>query len=86
MLNEAPPVNFDTDVDTGMTNDEDDEYAIKPGFAQDSMITQLGKIIDSDDVSKDVDAMKIKKFTPVSKVMTDDNVSVDVSLKVTVTV
>ena len=79
MLNEAPPVNFDTDVDTGMTNDEDDEYAIKPGFAQVCMITQLGKIIDSDDVSKDVDAMKIKKFTPVSKVMTDDNVSVDVS-------
>ena len=79
LLNEAPPVNFDADVDTGMTNDDDDEYATKPGYEQDSMITQLGKIIDSDDVSKDVDAMKIKKFTPVSKVMTDDNVSVDVS-------
>ena len=79
MLNEAPPVNFDADVDTGMTNDDDDEYATKPGYEQDSMITQLGKIIDSDDVSKDADAMKIKKFTPVSKVMTDDNASVDVS-------
>ena len=79
LLNEAPPVNFDADVDTGMTNDDDDEYATKPGYEQDSMITQLGKIIDSDDVSKDVDAMKIKKFTPVSKVMTDDNASVDVS-------
>ena len=79
LLNEAPPVNFDADVDTGMTNDDDEEYATKPGYEQDSMITQLGKIIDSDDVSKDVDAMKIKKFTPVSKVMTDDNASVDVS-------
>ena len=79
MLNEAPPVNFDAEVDTGMTNDDDDEYATKPGYEQDSMITQLGKIIDSDDVSKDADAMKIKKFTPVSKVMTDDNASVDVS-------
>ena len=79
LLNEAPPVNFDADVDTGMTNDDDEEYATKPGYEQDSMITQLGKIIDSDDVSKDVDAMKIKKFTPVSKVMTDDNVSVEVS-------
>ena len=79
MLNEAPPVNFDADVDTGMTNDDDDEYATKPGYEQDSMITQLGKIIDSDDVSKDADAMKIKKFTPVSKVMTDDNASVNVS-------
>ena len=79
MLSEAPPVNFDADVDTGMKDDEDDEYATKPGYNQDSMITQLGKIIDSDDVSKDVDAMKIKKFTPVTKVTTDDNASVDVS-------
>lgn len=79
MLNEAPPVNFDAEVDTGMTNDDDDEYATKPGYEQDSMITQLGKIIDSDDVSQDADAMKIKKFTPVTQVKTDDGQSVDVS-------
>jgi len=79
MLNEAPPVNFDADVDTGMTNDDDDEYATKPGYEQDSMITQLGKIIDSDEVSQDADAMKIKKFTPVTQVKTDDGQSVDVS-------
>ena len=78
LINEAP-INFDADVDTGMKDDEDDEYATKPGYAQDSMINQLGKIIDSDDVSQDVDAMKIKKFTPVTKVTTDDNASVDVS-------
>ena len=79
LLNEAPPVNFDADVDTGMTNDEDDEYATKPGYEQDSMITQLGKIIDSDDVAKDADAMKIKKFTPVTQVNTDDGQAVDVT-------
>jgi len=78
LINEAP-INFDADVDTGMSDEEDDEYATKPGYGQDSMINQLGKIIDSDDVSKDVDAMKIKKFTPVTKVTTDDNASVDVS-------
>ena len=66
-LNEAP-------VDFG--DDEEDEY--KPGFTQDNMINQLGKIIDSDDASKDVDAMKIKKFTPVTKVTTDDGAEVDV--------
>ena len=78
LLNEAP-VNFDADVDTGMKDDEDDEYATKPGYEQDSMITQLGKIIDSDDVAKDAEAMKIKKFTPVTSVQTDDGQSVDVS-------
>ena len=78
LLKEAP-VNFDADIDTGMKDDEDDEYATKPGYQQDSMINQLGKIIDSDDVANDAEAMKIKKFTPVTKVTTDDNVSVDVS-------
>ena len=78
LLKEAP-VNFDADIDTGMKDDEDDEYATKPGYQQDSMINQLGKIIDSDDVANDAEAMKIKKFTPVTKVTTDDNVSLDVS-------
>tara|TARA_B100000902_G_scaffold400023_1_gene474686 strand:- start:5096 stop:6712 length:1617 start_codon:yes stop_codon:yes gene_type:complete len=66
-LNEAP-------VDFG--DDDEDEY--KPGFTQDNMINQLGKVIDSDDASKDVDAMKIKKFTPVTKVTTDDGAEVEV--------
>ena len=78
LLKEAP-INFDSDVDTGMLDDEDDEYADKPGYTQDNMINQLGKIIDSDDAGKEVDQMKIKKFTPVTKVTTDDNGSVDVS-------
>ena len=78
LLKEAP-INFDSDVDTGMLDDEDDEYADKPGYTQDNMINQLGKIIDSDDAGKEVDQMKIKKFTPVTKVTTDDNASVDVS-------
>jgi len=68
-LNEAP-INFDEP-------DDDEDY--RPGFTQDNMINQLGKIIDSDDASKDVEAMKIKKFTPVTKVSTDDNKSYDVS-------
>ena len=68
-LNEAP-INFDEP-------DDDEDY--RPGFTQDNMINQLGKIIDSDDASKDVEAMKIKKFTPVTKVKTDDNKSYDVS-------
>ena len=68
-LNEAP-------VDFG--DDEDDEEEYKPGFTQDNMINQLGKVIDSDDAGKDVDAMKIKKFTPVTKVTTDDGVEVEV--------
>jgi hypothetical protein len=78
LLNEAP-INFDAKVDTGMSDEEDDEYGMKPGYTQDNMINQLGKIIDSDDAGKEVDTMKIKKFTPVTKVMTDDNKSIDVS-------
>jgi hypothetical protein len=78
LLKEAP-INFDADIDTGMSDEEDDEYATKPGYTQDNMINQLGKIIDSDDAGKEVDQMKIKKFTPVTKVTTDDNGSVDVS-------
>ena len=63
-----------------MKDDEDDEYATNRDKEQDSMITQLGKIIDSDDVAKDAEAMKIKKFTPVTSVQTDDGQSVDVPL------
>ena len=66
-LSEAP-------VDFG--DEEGDDY--KPGFTQDNMINQLGKIIDSDDASKDVDAMKIKKFTPKTTVTTDDGADVEI--------
>ena len=77
LLNEAP-INFDADPRMP-DEDEADEYADKPGYTQDNMINQLGKIIDSDDAGKEIDQMKIKKFTPVTKVTTDDNGSVDVS-------
>lgn len=66
-LTEAP-------VDFG--DEENDDY--KPGFTQDNMINQLGKVIDSDDASKDVDAMKIKKFTPKTTVTTDDGADVEI--------
>ncbi len=66
-LTEAP-------VDFG--DEEGDDY--KPGFTQDNMINQLGKVIDSDDASKDVDAMKIKKFTPKTTVTTDDGADVEI--------
>jgi len=76
-LSEAP-INFG-DVDTGMTNDDDDEYATSPGYNQDNMINQLGKVIDSEDAGKDAEAMKIKKFSPVTSVTTDDGKTVDIS-------
>ena len=76
-LSEAP-INFG-DVDTGMTDDDDDEYATNPGYSQDNMINQLGKVIDSEDAGKDAEAMKIKKFSPVTNVTTDDGKTVDIS-------
>lgn len=76
-LSEAP-INFG-DVDTGMKDDDDDDYVTSPGFSQDNMINQLGKIIDSEDAGKDAEAMKIKKFTPVTSVTTDDGKTVDIS-------
>jgi hypothetical protein len=43
------------------------------------MINQLGKIIDSDDAGKDVDAMKVKKFSPKTTVQTDDDDTVEIA-------
>ena len=74
-LSEAP-INFG-DVDTGMTDDDDDEYATNPGYSQDNMINQLGKVIDSEDAGKDAEDMKIKNFKPVTSVTTDDGKTVD---------
>ena len=68
------PVNFDMDNEVG-----DDEEDYKPGFTQDNMINQLGKIIDSEEAGKDAEAMKIKKFTPVTSVQTDDGKTLDIS-------
>ena len=79
-LSEAAPVQYgDLDVDTGMTDGDEDEYATKPGYEQDSMINQLGKVIDSDEAGKDAEDMKIKNFKPVTSVKTDDGKEVDIS-------
>ena len=79
-LTEAAPIQFgDLDVDTGMTDSDEDDYATKPGFEQDSMINQLGKIIDSEEAGKDAEEMKIKNFKPVTSVKTDDGEEVDIS-------
>ena len=79
-LSEAAPVQYgDLDVDTGMTDGDEDEYATKPGYEQDSMINQLGKVIDSEEAGKDAEDMKIKNFKPVTSVKTDDGKEVDVS-------
>jgi hypothetical protein len=79
-LTEAAPIQFgDLDVDTGMTDSDEDDYATKPGFEQDSMINQLGKIIDSEEAGKDAEDMKIKNFKPVTSVKTDDGKEVDIS-------
>ena len=79
-LSEALPVQYgDLDVDTGMTDGDEDEYATKPGYEQDSMINQLGKVIDSEEAGKDAEDMKIKNFKPVTSVKTDDGKEVKVS-------
>ena len=63
-----------------MTDGDEDEYATKPGYEQDSMINQLGKVIDSEEAGKDAEDMKIKNFKPVTRVKTDDGKEVKVSL------
>ena len=47
-----------------MTDGDEDEYATKSGYEQDSMINQLGKVIDSEEAGKDAEDMKIKNFKP----------------------
>ena len=55
---------------------EDDEYADVPGFKEKPMFDQLGKIIDSDEMSKDGDDIK----NPLNSVKTDDGEEVEVSV------
>lgn len=70
------PINFD-DHDDDM--EDGDDYEDKPGFSQDNMINQLGKVIDSETAGKDAEEMKIKNFKPVTNVTTDDGATIDVT-------
>tara|TARA_Y100000389_G_scaffold186722_1_gene207389 strand:+ start:527 stop:2083 length:1557 start_codon:yes stop_codon:yes gene_type:complete len=69
------PINFDDQDDM----EDGDDYENKPGFSQDNMINQLGKVIDSETAGKDAEAMKIKNFKPVTNVTTDDGETIDVT-------
>ena len=71
------PINFDDENDE--VEDGGDDYDSKPGFSQDNMINQLGKVIDSKSAGDDAEAMKIKNFKPVTSVTTDDGQTVEVS-------
>ena len=78
MLNEAPmDYSDDEEMDKEIDNTDDDGY--KPGFAQKNMMTQLGKVADSEDASKDAEIMKVKKFDKITSVTTDDGDSHQVS-------
>ena len=55
---------------------EDDDYADQPGYKEMPMFDQLGKIIDSDEMSKDGDDIKNPKAT----VKTDDGSEIEVSV------
>lgn len=74
-LSETAPVDFDDEP----AMDDDDDEGLKPGFAQKDMVTQLSKVADSEDVSKDADAMKVKKFSKITSVTTDDGDDVELS-------
>ena len=76
MLQEAP-MNYSDDDDRDIDDTDDDGY--KPGFAQKNMITQLGKVADSEDASKDAEVMKVKKFDKITSVTTDDGDTHEVS-------
>ena len=71
------PINFG-DIEKEEPEDDDD-LVVRPGYKEMPMVDQLGKILDSDEASKDAEAMKIKKFNPVTSVKTDDGASVDVT-------
>ena len=72
MLNEAP-IDFG-DYDDEEEMDDTDTDGLRPGFKQDSMVNQLGKISDSGEAAKDADQLmkKGKEFTVSSSVITDD--------------
>jgi hypothetical protein len=56
--------------------DQDDDYSDVPGFKEKPMFDQLGKIIDSYEMSQDGDDIK----NPLSTVKTDDGEEVEVSV------
>ena len=72
------PINF-SDLEKEEPEADDDDLVMRPGYKEMPMVDQLGKILDSDEASKDAEAMKIKKFNPVTSVKTDDGASVDVT-------
>lgn len=78
MLKEAP-MDYTDDEEMDREIDDTDDDGYKPGFAQKNMITQLGKVADSEDASKDAEVMKVKKFDKITSVTTDDGDSHQVS-------
>jgi hypothetical protein len=56
---------------------DDDDYSDSPGYKEMPMFDQLGKIIDSDEMSKDGDDIKNPKAT----VKTDDGSEIEVSVE-----
>jgi len=74
---ESAPVDFDDEPEARLSDEEDDD--LKPGFAQKGMINQLGKIADSEDASQDADSMKVKKFSKLTTVTTDDGDEIELS-------
>jgi hypothetical protein len=83
-IKEAAPVNFDEpdmddDIETNIDSDDDDAD-LRPGFKQKSMINQLGKVADSEELSKDPNIMKKgKEIQKLTTVTTDDGDTVDVT-------
>jgi hypothetical protein len=76
-MTESAPVDFGDDPEVKFSDEEDDD--LKPGFAQKGMINQLGKIADSEEASQDADSMKVKKFSKLDSVTTDDGDDVKVN-------
>lgn len=71
-IRESAPVEFG--------DEPDDEEDIKPGFKQDNMLNQLGKVADSEELSKDPDVMKKgKAINKLTSVTTDDGDTVEVT-------
>ena len=63
--------------DAGMMHGSCGEMEFDEGFKQDSIIEQLGKIIDSSRIDPKKD--KIKNFKPLTKVVTDDGDKITVT-------
>lgn len=64
-------------VDTYSVNADRGEMELDPGFKEKSIIEQLGVIIDSGMIDPVKD--KIKKFKPITNVITDDGDAIKIS-------